>query len=64
MGICGASFFQSFWESLVQNFGSLVTKRLFKSHIDIARLVWEPTVSHNRHHLLFHALGQPAILNL
>ena len=64
MGTFGTSFFKSPWESLVQTLGSLVTKRLFKSHIDIARLVWEPTVSHNRHHLLFHALGQPAILNL
>ncbi len=30
----------------------------------ISKLVWEPTVSHTRHHLLFHALGQSAILNL
>ncbi len=58
----GASFFQAHWEILVHLFGSLVSKRL--SHIDISRLVWEPTVSHIRHHLLFHALGQPVILNL
>ena len=41
-------FFQSLWESLVQTLGSPVTKRLLKSHIDISRLVWEPTVSHIR----------------
>ncbi len=64
MGTFGASFFQFLWESLVQTLGSLVTTRLFKSHIDISRLVWEPTISHMRHHLLFHALGQPGILNL
>ena len=64
MGTFGASFFQSLWQSLVQTLGSLVTKRLFNSHIDISRLEWEPTVSHIRHHLLFHALVQPAILNL
>ena len=63
MGTFGAAFFQSLWESLVQTLGFLVTKRLFKSHIDISRLIWEPTVSHSRHNL-FHALGQPAILNL
>ena len=64
MGTFGASFFQSIWESLVQTLGSLVTRRLFKSHIDISRLVWEPTASHIRHHMLLHALGQPAIINL
>ncbi len=64
MNTFGASFFQSLWESFVQTLGSLVTKRLFKSHIVFARLVWVPTVSQNMYHLLFHALGQPAILNL
>ncbi len=64
MGTFGAAFFQSLWESLVQTLGSLVTQRLFKSHIDIARLVWQPIVPHIKHHLLFHALGPPAILNL
>ncbi len=64
MDTFGASSFQSLWESLVQTIGSLVSKRLFESHIDVFRLVWETTVSHIRHHLLFHALGQPAILNL
>ncbi len=52
MGTSGASFFQFLWESLVQTLGSLVTKRAFKSHIDISRLVWEPTVSHIRHVVL------------
>ncbi len=64
MGTFGASFFKSLWESLVQILGSLVTNRPFKNHIDISRLVWEPTVSHIRHHLLFNAPGQPAILYL
>ncbi len=44
MGTFGASIPQSLWESLVQTLGSLVTKRLFKSHIDnrLVLRIWTP----------------------
>ncbi len=41
---------------------TIVKSEVFSKNI--LRLVWEPTVSHIRHHLLYHALGQSAILNL